>query len=148
MLLIPVPVVCAKVTVSSTGGERHRRELSGRCFQERHLLEGQVGTLQKPASSKHCVSGRCLTKVVLFKDWNVLATALRQHVLLERVCWEQLQGCLYVGMGIKLVSWSLCVLEYTLGHSGAKTMYFWLCPYEHTERNSILPPLEYPKDIG
>lgn len=34
--------------------------LAGRCFQERHLLEGQVGTLQKPASSKHCVIGKVL----------------------------------------------------------------------------------------
>lgn len=86
---------------------------------------------------------------MLFKDRNVLATTLRQRVPLERVCWEQLQGWFYVGMGIKLVSWSLYVLEYTLGHSGAKTMYFWLCPYEHTEGNSpTLPPLESPKDIG
>lgn len=123
--------------------------LAGRCFQERHHLEGQVGTLQKPVSSKHCVSGKCLTKEVFFKDRNVLATALRQRVPLERVCWEQLQGWFYVGMGIKFVSWSLYVLEYTLGHSGAKTMYFWLCPYEHTEGNSpTLPPLESPKDIG
>ena len=107
-----------------------------------------MGTLQKPASSKHCI-GKVLDQRVLFKDWNVLATALRRRVPLERICWEQLQGWLYVGMGIKLVSWSLCVLEYTLGQSGAKTMDFRLCPYEHTEKNSpTLPPLEYPKDIG
>lgn len=63
---------------------------------------------------------------MLFKDRNVLAIALRQRVPLERVRWEQLQGWLYVGMGIKLVSWSLCVLENTLVHSGAKTMYLLL----------------------
>lgn len=87
---------------------------------------------------------------MLFKDGNVLGTALRQYVPLKRVCWQQLQRWLYTGMEIKFVSRILCVLKYTVSYSGAErqTTYFWvsICTHRKEFSHPFIP--RDPKDIG